>query len=308
VTDLSWDAGLTLPARIYGYAFLDLNTNLVRTAYVDYPIAGMTVTLWRAGMQVASTVTDRDGTARYEFNNLIAGDYTVRFGGDTNQLEAVPGTAPASTDPERNRASLDGNGTIAIAVTVVPGEGVLTPTEPKNAGFIRPERPLSESVAIRAFAGEDGVYVEFTTASEAGFGLITVSVWSDGAWKILGLLESVGYGSNTYSFRAPGLEAGKRYYFQVEDEVGYLYDLYGVEVKPFKVQMQMMQRAGVRLTWESIPGRTYEVYGAKRLGDVWTFMETVWADSETASLDVTNDPQDRQRFFKIVMARENVIE
>jgi len=308
VTNLSWDAGLTLPARIYGHAFLDLNTNLVRTVMVDYPIANMTVTLWRAGMQVASTLTSADGEGRYEFSNLIAGDYTVRFGGDTNQLEAVPVTAPASTDPERNRAAVDGNGTIAIAVTVLPGEGVPTLSEPYNAGFIRPERPFSEAVSIRAYSASDGVRVEFTTAGEAGYGMITLWVWLDGAWVELGTRLSMGFGSNTYSFNAPGLEAGKAYYFKVEDEIGYLYDLYDVMVQPFAMEMQLMERAGVRLTWNSIPGRTYEVYTTKRLGDAWTFVEAVMAEDEIGELVVRSDPEDRQRFFKIVMVRENIIE
>jgi hypothetical protein len=308
VTDLSRDAGLTLPARIYGHAFLDINTNLVRTVMVDYPIANMTVTLWRAGMQVASTLTSADGAGRYDFTNLLAGSYTVRFGGDTNMLEAVPGTAPASTDPERNRAALDGQSTIAISVSVIPGEGVTTATEPRNAGFIRPERTLSEAVSIRAYSAADGVRVEFTTAGEAGYGMITLWVWLDGAWVGLGTTPSMGFGSNTYSFNAPGLEAGKSYYFKVEDEVGYLYDLYDVTVQPFAMEMQLMERAGVRLTWNSIPGRTYRIYTTTRLGDAWTFVETVWADSDYASLEVTTDPQDRQRFFKIVMVRDEVIE
>ncbi len=308
VADLSRDAGLTLPARIYGHAFLDLNTNLVRTVMVDYPIASMTVTLWRAGVQIASSLTAADGSGQYAFNNLIAGDYIVRFGGDTNQLEAVPVIPPATTDPERNRAALDGLSTIAISVTVIPGEGVMTATEPRNAGFIRPERTLSEAVSIRAYASADGVRVEFTTAGEAGYGMITLWVWLDGAWVGLGSTPSMGFGSNTYSFNAPGLEAGKAYYFKVEDEVGYLYDLYDVTVQPFSMEMQLMERAGVRLTWNSIPGRTYKVYTTTRLGDAWTFVETVWADSEYASLEVTSNPQDRQRFFKIVMVRDEVIE
>jgi hypothetical protein len=304
VTDNSWDAGLTLPALIYGHVFLDLNTNLVRTVMVDYPIANMTVTLWRAGVQLASTQTAADGEGTYAFTNLTAGDYTVRFGGDSNLLEAVS----LSTDPERNRASLDVEGYIAIAVTVAPGDGVLATTEPRNAGFIRPERPLSDCVSIRAYSSSDGVRVEFTTAGEVGYGMITLWVWLDGAWVELGTTLSMGFGSNTYSFNAPGLEAGKAYYFRVEDEIGYLYDLYDVMVEPFAMEMQLMDRAGVRLTWNSIPGRSYKVYTTTRLGDVWIFVETVWADSDYASLEVTSDPQDRQRFFKIVMVRDDVIE
>jgi uncharacterized repeat protein (TIGR01451 family) len=307
-TNLNLDAGFTRPARIYGYVFEDLNTNLVRNVRVDYPIANMTVTLWRASMLVATTLTADDGTGRYEFTNLTAGAYTVRFGGDTNQLEAVPSSAPALTDPERNRAAVDGNGLIAIAVTVVPGEGVLTSTEPRNAGFIAPGRPQSESVSIRAYSSSDGVRVEFTTAGEAGYGMITLWVWLDGAWVGLGSTLSMGFGSNTYSFNAPGLESGKAYYFKVEDEVGYLYDLYDVAVQPFAMEMQVMDRAGVRLTWNSIPGRTYKIYTTTRLGDAWTFVEAVMAERETASLEVRNAILERQRFFKIVMALDNVNE
>ncbi len=307
-TNLTRDAGLTRPALIYGYAFTDINTNLVHSFTKDYPIANMTVTLWRAGMQVASTLTSADGEGRYEFNNLMPGDYSVRFSGPTNQLISVPTTPPASTDPERNRAAIDGAGNIFIAVSVAPGEGILTPTEPRNAGFLPPERPLSSSVFIRAYAAADGIRVEFTTAGEMGYGMITLWVWLDGKWVELGSKLSMGFGSNTYSFLAPGLKAGEEYYFLIEDEVGYLYDLYGVPVTPFAMEMQLMDRAGLRLAWESIPGRRYEIYTTKRLGDAWTFVESVMAESERASLDVTIDPQDRQRFFKIVMIRENVIE
>jgi len=307
-TNLNLDAGFTRPAQIYGYAFLDINTNLVRTARVDYPIAGMTVTLWRAGIQIASTLTSADGKGRYEFANLTAGDYTIRFAGATNLLEAVPSSPPASTDPERNRATLDGADTIFIDVTVAPGEGVLTATEPRNAGFIRPERPLSESVSIRAYLTAEGVLVEFTTSGEEDYGWITLWVWLDGGWVELGSTPAVGVGSNTYSFDAPGLVAGQQYYFQVEDEVSNLYDLYGVAVTPFAMEMQLMDRTGVRLKWASIPGREYVIYKTTDLGGGWTFHDLIWAEEETTSLDVEIDPAKQQCFFKIEMLRDVVIE
>jgi hypothetical protein len=307
MTDLSLDAGLSRAARIYGYAFYDINTNLVRNARVDYPIANMTVTLWRASTQVASTLTSSDGTAKYEFANLLAGSYTIRFAGATNLLEALPSSPPASTDPERNRAAVDGEAKIAIAVAPTPGEGVDFATEPKNAGFIRPERPLSESVSIRAYMTADGVLVEFTTSGEEDYGFITLWVWMDGGWVELGSTLAVGFGSNTYSFDAPGLVAGERYYFQAMDEVGYLYDLYGVEVMPFAMELQVMERTGVRLSWATVPDRWYGVYTTQALGSGWTLLDMVWAEAESTFLDVRIDPAEPQRFFKIEMFRDDVI-
>jgi hypothetical protein len=308
MNDTSLDAGLVRAARIYGYAFYDINTNLVRNARVDYPIANMTVTLWRAAVQVAATVTAADGTGKFEFTNLAAGSYTLRFAGATNLLEAVPGSAPASTDPERNRAAVDGNGLITISLSLSSGEGEVSATEPRNAGFIRAERPLSESVAIRAFMTADGVLVEFTTSGEEDYGWITLWVWLDGGWVELGSTLAVGYGSNTYSFDAPGLVAGERYYFQAMDEVGYLYDLAGVLVTPFAMELQVMERSGVRLTWTSVPDRWYAVYTTQTLGSEWTLLEMVWAGTESTSLDVRIDPAEPQRFFKIEMLRDSVIE
>ncbi len=303
--DQSRDAGLYVGALIYGYVFQDLNTNLVRTTYVDYPVANMTVTLWRAGVQVASTVTAADGSGRYAFTRLEAGAYTVRFDGSTNLLEAVPLSGDAATDPERNRAAVDGDGYIAVSTTVAPGQGVLFPTEPINAGFVKPPRPLSESVAIRAYAAGDGVHVEFATANEAGDGMITVSVWRNGVWEVLGSVPAKGYGSNVYSFSAPGLEVGGHYYFRVEDEVGYLYDLFDVPVAAFAMRLEMMQRAGLRLRWHSLPGRTYEVYSSERLvGGTWTWLRTLTALEEETCLDIEDAPSSRTRFFKVVMQGE----
>ncbi|MEI7900714.1 MAG: SdrD B-like domain-containing protein, partial [bacterium] len=197
-TDLSVDAGLTRPARIFGYVYQDLDMNLVRTRYVDYPVANMTVTLWRDGVQVASVLTAANGTGGYAFSNLVAGAYSVRFSGNPALLTDVP----ESADPERNRAAVDGEGNIVASVSVAPGEGILFGTEPINAGFEKLSGPLSATVAIRAYVAGDGVHVEFATASEAGSGTITVSVWRNGVWEVLGSVQAVGSGSNTYSFDA----------------------------------------------------------------------------------------------------------
>jgi len=307
-TDLSIDAGMYVGARIYGHVYLDINTNLVRTLRVDYPLAATTVTLWRAGVQIASTLTSADGSGYYEFKYLQAGDYVVRFSGDTNLLEAVASSGSAATDPERNRAALDGDGKIAIAVTVDPGEGVLTATEPQNAGFLKAEGPMSLSVSLRTYSTANGVKVEVTTSGEMDFGLISVWVWMGNRWVDVGIAPAVGFGSNTYSFDAPNLVVGERYYFQVEDEVGFLYDLYGVEVTPFAMQMQLMERTGVRLTWTSVPYRWYGIYTTPVLGRMWTLLEMVWAEEETSTLDVRIDPDEPQRFFKIEMFRDAVIE
>ncbi|MEI7902414.1 MAG: hypothetical protein WCK89_19365, partial [bacterium] len=90
-------------------------------------------------------------------------------------------------------------------------------------------------------------------------------------------------------------------FFQVEDEVGYLYDLYDVPVTAFAAGLEMMARSGLRLRWASIPGRSYEVYGTERLDGAWDRLSTVTALEEETCLDVPINPSRKTGFFKIVM-------
>ena len=63
----------------------------------------MTVTLWRAGAQIAATTSG--GSGGYAFTNIPPGDYEVRFAGATNRLEAVPGRVAIRLVPGRYSAT-----------------------------------------------------------------------------------------------------------------------------------------------------------------------------------------------------------
>jgi hypothetical protein len=79
---------------------------------------------------------------------------------------------------------------------------------------------------------------------------------------------------------------------------------FGIVYVPFVLYLEMIEPLGIRLQWQSIPGRSYQIYTTKSLTETWTYMDTVLADKESSWLDLKRDPQDRQRFFKIVMVHD----
>ncbi len=83
--DPSIDAGIWQPLAIGDFVWYDLNHNGLQDAG-EQPVAGVTVTLLSAdgsaafdadGLPVTPTTTDANG--HYVFDNLVAGDYRVRF-------------------------------------------------------------------------------------------------------------------------------------------------------------------------------------------------------------------------------------
>ena len=147
-----------LPARLYGYTFVDNDESLTRTP-ADGKLAGVTVELWQDGSKVGEATTDANGY--YEFDNIKPGDYEVRFFNDTGDLIDVPssGTAAAS-NPERNRATAETDYDKAV-VTIERGHGYgKNPGEPLNAGYSLPPEDPPVTIGSRVWLDENGDSIE----------------------------------------------------------------------------------------------------------------------------------------------------
>jgi len=314
------DAGLYVPAVVYGYLFVDRNSDQVRNSG-DASITNALVRLTVNGTVVASTNSGDRGY--YYFANVPPGAVSVLVSRVSANLLSVPD----SSDVERNRALPDAQGVDAyVPYSVVSGYGVLAglPGEPLNFGFAT--YPLSAAIDFRAYAsGNGGVTVELWTVDESGYEDIVVYAWINNAWVEVGRVPSdqvAGEGSNRYVVQTSGLSAGVGYYFKIVDEAGH------VHVSPTPVAVTAIRVGSVRFEMESMVvtfnteyGRKYMVKVSESLGASATewVPECVsyptaagWSDysdqpfmAGPGSQTQVRIPVNRQKaFFKMVMVEE----
>jgi catechol 2,3-dioxygenase-like lactoylglutathione lyase family enzyme len=302
-TNLTVDAGLYVPARIHGYAFMDDVYDLVRVPAQDGPVSNMLVWLLHNGVAIATNRTDANGF--YQFTGIVPGTYTVLFDCNPPTLIAVPTEQPAASDPERNRAQSTTGSDAWIVHTVASGDGVLPGRfdEPLNAGFTG--NPMAAAVNIVAYAGANGVVIEFTTDEEAGTHDIVLYAWLGGEWVEVARQAAVGEGSNRYAFDAlPMLRSGQRYDFRIVDDEGRPHNVAGLEVAAFRAKAVRMVKDGVWIEFASLPDRTYDVYRASSPAapdEAWTLVGTITAIERTTRTVVPVDPAARQGFFRVKM-------
>ncbi len=292
------DFGLYRLARLYGYAFWDKDESLTRSEG-DGIATGMVVQVWRENVLLGGTNTDENGF--YEFNNLIPAAYEVRFFGSTNSLIALPQSDPALTNPERNRAAIDPGDYAVAHYAIYSGHGMRGDIgEPVNAGFSG-GGPLSSGIDLRAYQGADGVYVEFLAHDVESDGTITLYLLEDGqnvVWQ--GQVEVVMADHQIARFKVPGLELGGRYNFAMRDEVGNIWFVNGLEVKPFAMDYISMTREGILLSFATMPQRTYDIEWTPTLGGTWRVITSVTALENKTTLLVRNpDPDSPSGFFRV---------
>jgi hypothetical protein len=295
------DAGLYQPATVVGYAFADQNNNLVYDSG-DLAFSNLPVRLALGGTQLVSTVTGTNG--EYQFTGLAPGSYTVVFGIQTNaaalaKIQPVPQSPPASTNISRTRAIVSGTN-VTASVTLISGDGVLPGQgEPINIGFA--PGTTAAGVMVRAYATAGGVVVEVETVVEGGAHAIVLYVFLNGQYVEVGSQPAVGEGSHLYQFNVSGLNAGSYYTLQVRDDQNKLYTFYNVLVGNFAVQAALLDSNGIWLQWESIPGRSYDIYRTDRLvGGTWQLIQSVTAVAVTNRTFIMLDPGSPTGFFKIV--------
>ena len=162
--------------------------------------------------------------------------------------------------------------------------------------------PLSSGIDIRAFEGSDGVYVEFKTYDEEGDGTIYLRV-KDASGKLIwqGSQVAKGSGDNLYRFRVPGLNLGGVYSFTVIDEAGKAWSKQNVTVTPFAADMLQMSPVGVKLQFNTIPDRQYDIQWVGQLGGTWQTVTNLTAVQSQSSIFVFfPDPTAPAGFFRII--------
>ncbi len=323
-TNLTLDAGLYMPALLFGYVFKDSNTNLLRDTG-DGTITNALVRLVSGGIVVASTNTD--STGYYRFENIPSGTsvsiLVSRAGGA--YLVAVPTNEPAASDQRRNRALGDTNEAY-IVFNVVRGYGYIDepPAETLNFGF--ETYPFSTAIDFRVYAdGSGGVLIDLWTVNESGAGDITVYAWMGNAWVEVGRVpasEVVGEGSNRYTIRSSVLPPEGSYYFRIVDEAGHVHD------SPTPVSVTVIAMQALRFDMQSMVIGFNTEYGCRYLvkvcddvganADGWTpefvsvLRDGVWSDYSDqpfmagpgTQTQVRVPVNRRKAFYKIELMRD----
>ncbi len=315
---LDIDAGLYVPAVLYGYMFGDRNGDLLRNTG-DASISNALMRLVVNGTTVASTNTD--GTGYYRFVNVPPGAVSVLVSRVSATLVGVPAQEPAASDVTRNRALPDAQAVDAyIPYSVASGYGVLAsaPGEPLNFGFTT--YPLSSALDVSLHAtGRGGVVIDLWTSDEAGYADIVVSAWINSAWVEVGRVpadEVVGEGSNRYKIHTDLLSADRAYFLKILDEAGHEhYSGASVAVRSFRVEAVRLDTQTLTVTFNTEPRRAYVVMVSTDLvrwtaenasaptADGWSAYSAApfTADGESVQVRVPANGR-KKAYFKIVQA------
>ncbi|MDD5706397.1 MAG: SdrD B-like domain-containing protein, partial [Kiritimatiellae bacterium] len=172
VPNFSVDAGFYRPARVYGYIFYEDSPDGIRDAG-DIAVTNIGVYLMGTnGAMLAETVSDASGY--YSFEDVLPGNYTLRFWVRLEKLTLTP----AGDDPERNRIAAESEGFYDIVVS--SGDGLLRDgsepsgkgpqgdgSEPSDEGLLEGgsgpynvgltgNGPLATSIALRMYKSAEG--------------------------------------------------------------------------------------------------------------------------------------------------------
>ncbi len=317
-TNLTLDAGLYVPAVLYGYLFGDRDGDLLRRDS-DIPISSSLVRLVVNGTVVDSTNTDAAGY--YSFVNVAPGAVSVLVSRVSSTLISVPSQEPAASDVTRNRALPDAQGLDAyIPYSVASGYGVLAslPGEPLNFGFSAYTLSTAMDISLRS-TGKGGVMIELWTSDEAGCADIAVSAWLDNAWVEVGRVpaeEVVGEGSNRYSIHTDLLSADGAYFLKIVDETGREhFSSQPVTVKSLRVDAVRMNAQTLTVSFNTEARRAYVVMVSTDLvrwtaelvsaptADGWSAYSDAPFTAAGESVQVRVQVKGRkQAYFKVVLA------
>jgi len=262
------DAGVYVPAQLYGYLFEDEDDNLLRNSG-DTSITNALVTLTVNGIIVATTNTDEWGY--YFFGDIPVGAATVLV----SQVNANLIDVPPTTDESRNRAVSNTVDTAMIVYPVISGYGVLStrPGEQLNFGF--DVHPLSTAISLKVYAAADGrVMIEIATVNENGNNDIEIYAMIDGDWVLVANVPSeqiVGFGSNLYTVEAFGLTPGESYRFRIVDESGHIFesDPITVALSPLLVEAVTLTPELIKVAFNTEYGLFYQIMVCEQLGAPW---------------------------------------
>ncbi|WP_338663291.1 SdrD B-like domain-containing protein [Pararoseomonas sp. SCSIO 73927] len=160
----------TAPANLSGTVFLDANADGTRGT-ADGGVSGVTVRLFNASNVLVSTdVTDANG--RYDFNNVPAGTYSVRFTAPSGNS-----FSPTASGASGSGVNSTGSGTVTLAAgsTGSVNAGIFTPGSISGFAFNDTNGSGTQDLLEPALAGQTvqllnsaGTVVATTTTSLLG--------------------------------------------------------------------------------------------------------------------------------------------
>ena len=164
------------------------------------------------------------------------------------------------------------------------------------------QSPTAAEAIIRAYAAAGGVVVEFLSVDEAGKNDIVLYLYRNGQWVEVGRRPAAGAGSHMYRFVVPGLNAGDIANLLVRDDEGLYHTASNLAVGNFSARLALVDNTGLTLQWESIPGRTYDIYREERLKGPWEVIEPPVEAAQTQTVTLISiDAAKPIEFFKIGM-------
>ncbi len=161
--------------------------------------------------------------------------------------------------------------------------------------------PTSSGIDLRAFETAEGVVVEFVAYDVEADGSIRLELLGeDGSVVWSGTVDVTAGPQFIARFPVPGLEPGGSYDFRVRDEVGQWWDAPGVSIGTFGAEMTSASLTAITLTFDSLPGRDYEIQWLEELGGTWQTVTNVTAGGEQTSVVVSYpDTASPSGFFRV---------
>jgi autotransporter-associated beta strand protein len=197
---------------------------------------------------------------------------------------------------------LENNSALHLAPNTAYYIHYVNKTDTDDGYIVLNTSPTSAEGLIRAYATPSGVIVEFQTTEEAGQNDIVLYLYRDGRWVEVGRQPAAGAGGHTYRFVVAGLNAGDIVNLLVRDDEGKTHTVSDLGVSSFAgvaTRIAQADASGLTLQWESIPGRTYDIYRTVKLDGVWEYVRTVEAVQTQSEAVVTIEPSRSAAFFRI---------
>nr|WP_255603123.1 SdrD B-like domain-containing protein [Oscillochloris sp. ZM17-4] len=196
--DLSWDAGIYLPASLGDFIWDDANANGVQDSG-ELGVSSVTMRLIQGGAVISTTTTASDGS--YHFRELGAGDYQIEVVRPTGrQISPQLQGGDTATDSDIDRASMQSG-----VVSLTPGEV----NDSLDGG-------IYQLASVGNHVWEDSNHDGIFGAGEAGIPGVTVELYrSDGSLVASAVTDSTG------AFIFIDLEPGD-YYIQFYPPSGWL--------------------------------------------------------------------------------------
>ena len=176
----------------------------------------------------AAYTNHTDSQGYYLFDNMPEGYYNVYFDGP----EDYDITVYNSDYTERGHY-------VDSATSAIKNVYVTANATNLNADIGFNTVPLSTEIDIQAYDSGNGIMIEISTVNENGNNDIEIYAKIKGKWQLVAVVPSeqiIGFGSNTYSVEATGLEVGKNYKFKIIDECGHIFESGSIKVEKIKLK------------------------------------------------------------------------